>query len=87
MELCTSRLRGQQLSVVIVIAVVVDDVVIQVVIVLVVVDVTFVLFSLRRFKSSMFCEVISMVALRSRNKFSSTTEEGISILRFCFSLF
>lgn len=61
-----------------------EDVVMQVVIVLVDVDVAFVLFSLRRFNSSMFCEVISMVALRSRKKSSSTTDEGASMLRVCF---
>ena len=84
MELRTSWPRGQQLSVVIVIVVDADDVVMHVVIVLVDVDVAFILFSLRRLSSSMFCEVISMVALRSRKKSSSTTAEGASMLRLCF---
>lgn len=84
MEVCTSWPRCQQVSVAMVIGVDVDDVVMQLVIVLVEVDVTFVLFSLRRFRSSMFCEVISMVALRSRKKSSVATDEGASRLRLCF---
>ena len=86
MQFCVSRPRGQQLSLVIVIVVEVDDVVIHVLIVLVDVDVALTLFSLRRFRSSMFCEVISIVALRSRKK-SSSIDEGVSTLRGCFSLF
>lgn len=79
-ELCTSRPRDQQASVVMVI-VEFDDVVTQLPIELVDVEVE-TLFSLRRFRSSMFCEVISIVALRSRKK--SSSEEGASRLRDCF---
>lgn len=77
--------RGQ-LSDAIVIVVEVDDVVMQVDMLAVDVEVAFARFSLRRFRSSMFCEVISIVALRSRKK-SSSSDEGASMLRDCFSLF
>lgn len=86
MEFCGSGPRGQQPSVVIVMVVDVDDVVMHVAIVPVEVEVAHALFSLRRFRSSMFCEVISIVALRSRKK-SSSTDEGASKLRDCFSRF
>lgn len=82
MEVWTSLPRDQ-LSVAIVIVLDVDDVVMHVAIVVVVVEVAAALFSLRRFSSSMFCEVISMVALRSRKK-SSSTDDGASMLRDCF---
>lgn len=63
-----------------------EDVVMHVAIVVVDVELPFARFSLRRFNSSMFCEVISIVALRSRKK-SSSSDDGASMLRDCFSLF
>lgn len=84
-ELCTSLPRGQ-LSNEIVIVLEVEDVVMHVAIVAVDVELPFARFSFRRFNSSMFCEVISIVALRSRKK-SSSSDDGASRLRDCFSLF
>lgn len=63
-----------------------DDVVVLVEyvgIVLLDVGTLLVLFSLRRFSNSMFCEVISIVALLSRKK-SSLIGSGPLISRSCF---
>lgn len=86
-EFCVSCLLDQPLSyVVVVIVVAIDDVVVlmeYVGIVLLDVDTLLVLFSLRRFNSSMFCEVISIVALLSRKK-SSLIGSWPLISRSCF---
>lgn len=66
-----------------------DDVVVFIEYVDIALDVVtlFVLFSLRRFNNSIFCEVISIVALLSRKKSSLAIGNGPLISRSCFSLF
>lgn len=85
-EFCVSCPLDQPLSQVVVV-VATDDVVVlteYVDIVLLDVDTLPVLFSLRRFSNSMFCEVISIVALLSRKKSSPVIGSEPLISRSCF---
>lgn len=86
-ELSVSCPLGQLLSYVVIIVVAIDDVVVfieYVEVVLLEVVTPLILFSFRRFSNSMFCEVISIVALLSRKKSSPAIGSEPPISRSCF---